>query len=169
MLPSIKKILYATALGAGSPYVFRYALTMAREHNAEISILHVQEPLSSFAQSLVELHISHKQSEEMHAAARKTTRKTIEQRLTSLCEAEQCQGADGRDLVTEIRTIEGQLAGTILEAAADSGADLIVIGSHRHTALGDALVGSTANKVLHRSTLPVLLVRIPDGYHEGGL
>jgi len=169
MLPIIKKILYATGLGAGSPYVFRYALTMARAHHAEISILHVQEPLSAFAQSLVELHITHKHSEEMHTAARKTAKAKIEQRLASLCEAEQCQGADGRDLVTEIRTIEGQLADTILDAAADSGSDLIVLGSHRHTVLGEALVGSTANKVLHRSTLPVLLVRIPDGYHEGGL
>ena len=102
MLPIIKKILYATGLGAGSPYVFRYALTMARAHHAEISILHVQEPLSAFAQSLVELHITHKHSEEMHTAARKTAKEKIEQRLASLCEAEQCQGADGRDLVTEI-------------------------------------------------------------------
>ncbi len=168
MLPDIKKILYATGLGAGAPYVFRYALSLARKYAAEIEIIHVQEPLSPFAQNLVELHIDHTRSEQQHAEARAKIKGQIEQRLNRLCENEQCQTDDGRNLVTAILVEEGQPAESILQIARQREVDIIVLGSQRHTVLGETLVGSTANKVLHKTNMPVLLVRIPDGYHEEG-
>lgn len=160
MLPEIKRILYATDLDSGAPQVFRYALKLAKEQKAEITILNVLEPLGAFAQSLVELHIAHDQAEMMHEEAKEKVRKDIESRLAELCEAEHCQGPDGRDLVAEIRVIDGQPAEAILATAKEMGADLIVMGSHRHSTLGDALLGGTANKVLHRAEAPVLLVKI---------
>lgn len=163
MLPTIQRILYATDLTEDAPYVFRYALSIARKHGSSITILHVQEPLSPFAQSLVELHIAHQHSEEMHAEAREKIRTTIEQRLAELCDVENCLSSDGENLVTDIQVLEGQPAETILTAAHRADADLIVMGSHRHSVLGEALLGSTANKVLHRSLIPILLVRPPEG------
>lgn len=159
MLPEIKRILYATDLDSGAPRVFRYALKLARESHAGITILHVLEPLSPFAQSLVELHVAHDQTEKIHEEARDKALKTIEQRLNDLCEAEQCQSDGGRDLVTAIKVVDGHPAEAILDTAAAINADLIVMGSHRHSTLGDALLGSTANKVLHRAAAPVLLVK----------
>ena len=38
MLPNIKKILYATGMGAGAPHVFRYALALAKQHDADIIV-----------------------------------------------------------------------------------------------------------------------------------
>jgi len=160
MLPEIKRILYATALDSNAPQVFRYALKLAKEHHAGVTILHVLEPLSSFAQSLVELHVAHDQTTLMHEEARAKIRETIEQRLSELCEAEQCQGADGSGLVSEILVIDGHPSEAILATANTIGADLIVMGSHSHSALGEALLGSTANRVLHRSQTPVLLVKL---------
>ena len=161
MLPEIKRILYATDLDSGAPHVFRYALSLAKQQQAEITIIHVQEPLSPFAQSLVELHVAHDQSEKMHQQARDKARGMIEQRLNELCEAEQCQGRDGRNLVVDIVVSEGQPTELILAKAAETKTDLIVMGSHRHSAIGEALLGSTTNKVLHRSAVPVLVVRLP--------
>ena len=37
--------------------------------------------------------------------------------------------------------------------------DLIFIGTHGRSAAGNMLLGSTATKVLHISSIPVLLVR----------
>jgi nucleotide-binding universal stress UspA family protein len=161
MLPDIKRILYATDLGSGAHQVFRYALKIAQQQHAEITILHAQEPLSAFAQSLVELHVAHDDSEMMHEEAREKVRQMIEQRLNELCESEQCQDKNGRELVTDIAVVEGQPAEKILDKAAEVNADLIVIGSHRHSAIGETLIGSTTNRVLHRSATPVLVVRIP--------
>ena len=162
MLPDIKRILYATDLDSNAPHVFRYALKLAQQQHAEITIIHAQEPLSPFAQSLVELHVAHDQSEIMHEEARGKAHQMIEQRLNELCESEQCQDNNGRDLVKDIDVVEGQPAEKILEKAAAIDADLIVIGSHRHSAVGESLIGSTTSRVLHRSNIPVLVVRIPD-------
>lgn len=168
MLPDVKTILYATGLGPGAPYVFRYALREAAKHGAKIVILHVMEPLNPFGQHLVELHISHEQSEQIQAEARKHAQQKIRERVQMLCDKESCQAVDGTALVEEIRVVEGQPHLEIINQAKAVDADLIVIGSHRHSAIGEAMLGHTANKVVHRAESPVLLVRIPDGYHEEG-
>lgn len=59
----------------------------------------------------------------------------------------------------EKEILTGPVAQTIAARAEALGCDLIVMGRHGRSALGDALVGSIAIKVLHRSSLPVLLVR----------
>jgi nucleotide-binding universal stress UspA family protein len=53
----------------------------------------------------------------------------------------------------------GQAAETIVEHARKTRCDLIYIGTRGMSALGKALVGSTATKVLHISETPVLLVK----------
>lgn len=159
MLPDIKKILYATDLSDGSSHVFRYALSLARRYQAQVNILHVVEPLSTFGQSLVELHISHHASENLHTEIRAQLLEKIKQNLHSFCEAEACVAEE--DLVASIDVIEGQVAATILKQATEIKADMVVMGTHQHSAVGEALLGTTAHKVLHNCALPTLLVRIP--------
>jgi len=66
---------------------------------------------------------------------------------------------DAAGIVYRARILVGAVAESIVEQAAASGCDLIVIGSRGMTELGKALIGSTATKVLHLSSLPVLLVK----------
>lgn len=166
MLPQVKTILYATGLDPGAPYVFRYALSLARQQQANIVIVHGIEPLTPFGQSLVEQYISHEHSEEIHRKARETARASINERLTRLCETECSDPAQCEKLVDSIRIVEGYPDQAILAAAKDCAADLIVMGSHRHTVVGEVIMGSTTRKVLHSTSLPVLVVRIPEGYTE---
>lgn len=166
MLPALKTILYATALGPGAPYVFRYALALARQHQANIVAVHGIEPLSTFGQSLVEQYISHDASEEMHKKARETVKAQLKARIEQLCTRE-CNGAANcENLVSSIRVIDGYPDQVILDTAKECGADLIVMGAHRHTVVGEVMMGSTTRKVLHNSGLPVLVVKIPEGYTE---
>jgi nucleotide-binding universal stress UspA family protein len=58
------------------------------------------------------------------------------------------------------------IANTILGYAADKGADLIALATHGRGGVSRWLLGSTADKVIHSATVPVLLVR-PD-LNEGG-
>ena len=53
----------------------------------------------------------------------------------------------------------GHAADTIIAQADKGGFDLIIMGSHGHTALGNLMLGSVATKVLASSKVPVLLVR----------
>lgn len=166
MLPAIKTILYATGLGPGAPYVFRYALTLAHQHQAQIVIVHGIEPLTPFGQSLVEQYISHDTSEEMHNKARESVKARLQQRLELLCQKECQESPACANLVTSIQVVEGYAAQVILKVASECGADIIVMGAHSHTVVGEVMVGSTTRKVLHSTDKPVLVVKIPKGYTE---
>lgn len=53
----------------------------------------------------------------------------------------------------------GEFAATILDYARNKKCDLVVMGTHGHSSLGDALLGSVASRVLHGASIPVLLVK----------
>ena len=55
--------------------------------------------------------------------------------------------------------MHGHAAETIAALANELKPDLIVMGSHGHSALGNVALGSVANGVLARCKTPVLLVR----------
>lgn len=168
MLPQIKTILYATGLGPGAPYAFRHALNEAQKHGARIVVLHVMEPLNPFGKHLLELHISPEQAEQIQVQGREHAQQKIRERIHRLCEKEADSLTNGESYVSEIVVVEGQPHLEIVGHARSLKADLVVIGSHRHSAIGEAMLGHTANRVVHRCEVPVLLVRIPDGYHEEG-
>ncbi len=57
------------------------------------------------------------------------------------------------------QVLVGPVAETIVKHAKAKRCDLIYIGTRGMSAIGKALVGSTATKVLHISDIPVLLVK----------
>lgn len=67
--------------------------------------------------------------------------------------------SDGYKVTTETGT--GPVAETILEFAQGLGADLIAMSTHGRSGLARWFIGSTADKVMRASTLPVLLTRPP--------
>ncbi len=59
-----------------------------------------------------------------------------------------------------IQTIvkEGDFAESILETAKEINADIIVVGSHSRKWLENIVMGSVTEKVLHHTTIPLLIV-----------
>ena len=57
--------------------------------------------------------------------------------------------------------VEGPAARAIVEKARSGEFDLIVMGSHGHGRVHNALLGCVSQKVLHSSPIPVLLIRAP--------
>ena len=55
----------------------------------------------------------------------------------------------------------GSPAAAILARAEESHADLIVMGAHGRTGIGEKLIGTVADRVLRHTTVPVLLY--PEG------
>jgi len=166
MIPSVKNILYTTGLGSGTPYVFRYALSIAQKYDAKIHILHGHEPMPSGAQSMADLYMFRESAEDVFERAVTEAEQKIHQRLEKLCAKETAADSQGRERVASITVAKLPPKQAILEEAAKRNADLIVMGSHRHSVLADAMLGTTTLKVLHRSTTPVLVVRIPEDYQE---
>ena len=168
MLPKVQKILYATGMGAGAPHVYRYALAMAKQHDAQIIAVSALESLSPFAQGLVDVHIPKSQREEIRRTAQNQAKELLQGRVAKLCDKECGIDPECAQRLSEIRIEEGPPAQVVLSVAKELDVDLIIMGSHRHTVLGDAVLGSTTHKVLHQATRPVLVVRIPEGYYEEG-
>jgi nucleotide-binding universal stress UspA family protein len=68
---------------------------------------------------------------------------------------------DRAGIAYEARILVGPVAETIVKHAEETLCDLICIGTRGMTELSQALVGSVATKVMHITSLPVLLVRWP--------
>lgn len=81
-----------------------------------------------------------------------------EERATSLFEeARERAGDRAEDLVTDQET--GAPARTIVEYAEAAGVDHIVIGSHGRSGVSRVLLGSVAEAVARRASVPVTIVR----------
>jgi nucleotide-binding universal stress UspA family protein len=71
----------------------------------------------------------------------------------------------GEDVPHRIRHMDigsGTASDAVLGVAAEVGAELIVVGIHRRSPVGKALLGSNAQQVLVNATCPVLAVRAED-------
>lgn len=53
---------------------------------------------------------------------------------------------------------EGDFGDAILDAAIEINADIIVMGSHGRRGLDKILLGSVAEKVLHKTTIPLFII-----------
>ncbi|MGW8313842.1 MAG: universal stress protein [Desulfuromonadales bacterium] len=168
MIPKVENILYTTGLGSGTPYVFRYALSLAQKYDAKIHIIHGHEPLSSSAQSMADLYMVQETANEVFERTIAEVEQKILERLERLCAEETSSDPKGRERVASITVAKLPAKQAILEEAEKRDIDLIVMGSHRHSVLADAMLGTTTLKVLHQSTIPVLVVRIPKNYQEEG-
>jgi len=70
-----------------------------------------------------------------------------------------CATLDAAGLAYTRHTAVGDIAGEIVKAAGQIGADLVCMGTHGRGKIGSMVLGSVAQKVLHLSPVPVLLVR----------
>ncbi len=64
-------------------------------------------------------------------------------------------------ITIELIVREGPVAATIIEAARQEHADMIVMATHGRSGLQRVVYGSVAEQVLRGSSTPVLLVRVP--------
>jgi nucleotide-binding universal stress UspA family protein len=70
-----------------------------------------------------------------------------------------CDDMSGRGMQCGARLAMGDPATELVRVAAEEGVDLIAMSTHGHRFLQDLLRGSTADRVRHGVTVPVLMVR----------
>jgi nucleotide-binding universal stress UspA family protein len=66
-------------------------------------------------------------------------------------------GIDASVFMSEV--LPGRVCDVVVEQAKESGADLIVVGTHGRRGVGRLLIGSDAEQIVRLATVPVLLVR----------
>jgi len=155
---AIKTILYATDLGPHGPEIFNHAFGIAKQSGAKIYVVHVVEPVSDYAHSLLENYVPADRLEALRQEGFDKALQEIHQRLEAFCRDK--LHSDATQVVADTRVVEGIPSAVILSEAERINADLIVLGSHGHSALGELVMGSVAHKITMKSKVPVLLVPI---------
>ncbi len=75
--------------------------------------------------------------------------------------AEALASLEGSGITAETVEIEELPADALIDVAEQRGASMIVVGTRGESPVVGAILGSTAYKLLHRSTVPVLVVPAP--------
>ena len=161
MIPEIKKILYTTDLSQYARYAFSYAASIANRYGASVTILHVLEDLSPNTTSLVISMMGEKEWVELRNRNEKEVLDKIQIRLTQFCDEVQAEMPACPFITDNVMVKIGNPVDEILQEVEDKGYDMVVMGAHGHSALANALMGSTSRRVVRRCKTPVLVVRLP--------
>jgi len=140
--------------------VFRYALEMAKKHEAKIIMLHVIEPLTSGALVAIDLYMPGIHAKEALKDGMKKTLNKMQQRLNNFCEDEKIDDPEDCEIISKVKVVTGHPGESIVEQAKKMSADLIVLGTHAKPSKSSHLIGSTARNVTQYSTIPVFVVPV---------
>ena len=168
----VKKILYATDLSENARYAFAYAMSLADLYDAVITMIHVLPEVPELLDQSVIGYISAERWEEIKAQqldeakealiGKKREHLAIKEALHLFSEDAK-QQHEGAGFTTDDIIVErGNPVEEIIRNAEERNCDLIVMGTHGHGTLADAMLGSTARRVIRRSKIPVLVVRLPE-------
>ena len=138
-------ILCAVDFSDVATRVASVAGTMAMAFDARVVLLHVAPPEPSF--------VSFEPGPQSERDFRAAELRQEHRDLQTLAEALEAEGVTVEPLMVPGATVE-----KILDEAERLEADVVVLGSHGHSALYDLLVGSVAEGVMRKAKCPVLIV-----------
>lgn len=146
-MKDFKTILFATDFSESSDYAFQYAFALAKKFDARLLLMHViNEPVD--LRGFYVPHISfEKLEEEIEEGAKKMMEK--------FCRTHIHDFANYETLI-----VPGIPYDEVIKKASENSADLIVLGTHGRTGLDHVLFGSTAEKIVRKSPVPVMTIRI---------
>ena len=153
-MAKIDKILCPTDFSELSIGAMKYAGLLAEKFGASLHILHVVDQAYQYWMAMGPESIpAGPSAEEMTNTAKRQMEEFVGQHVPASLKA-----------TTEIVT--GRPFMEIIRIAKERAVDLIVIGTHGRGALSQMLLGSVADKVVHKAPCPVLSVREPGGEIE---
>jgi universal stress protein A len=142
---TIKQVLVPVDFSECSKKALQYAVVLAREHKAAITLLYV-EPTTSYALG--------EYGGINYAALEGDLRANADRDLATLV-VDEVRGVVPADTITR----SGAPPEAIIDVAKKLPADIIVIATHGRTGLKHVLLGSVAEHVVRKAPCPVLVVR----------
>ncbi len=148
-MKEFKTILFAIDFSQSSEYAFQYALSLAQKYQARLLIVHViNEPVD-----LRGFYVPHISFEKLEQEIAEGAKKMMEKF---------CSTQVGDYSNYESFILPGIPYEEIIKKAEEQSADLILMGTHGRTGLDHVLFGSTAEKVVRKSPVPVMTVRFAE-------
>jgi nucleotide-binding universal stress UspA family protein len=166
---SIKTILYATDLSENARFAAAYAFSQAEAYGARLILLHVLPEMPEIMDRGVVGYIDEDQWESIKESHYQEAKEALIGKRSDHAVVHQVLNQFSRKASTgqtetsadDILVEKGNPVEVILRVAQEKNCDLIVMGTHGRGTLADAMLGSTARRVVRRSTTPVLVVRLP--------
>lgn len=143
-----KRVLVPVDGSATSVRGLQEAVKLVKDQGATLRLVHVVDEFL-----LDSTHLPAVDYDAFRKSRREAGQRTLAQMLAIARE----QGIEAESLLLE--TVAGRAADLIVDAARHWSADLIVMGTHGRRGIQRLLMGSDASLVVHRSPVPVLLVR----------
>ena len=138
----IHKILFPTDFSHCGDEALHFATSLARDSNATLLIVHVEEPPVAYGGG------------EMYYGIPEPATEDLKKML------EQVKPTDP-NVGYEHRLITGDPSTAVARLAEAEGVDLIIMGTHGRTGLSRLLMGSVAEAVVRRAPCPVLTYKQP--------
>lgn len=159
MLPQVQKILYATDLSESAKNALGYALSIAKQYQADLMLLHVIPDWARNITLASGLDFATIYNEDTWLKIKdevlKNSMKHAKERIESAC-VDYKQELEAVGVAASVHVQTGHPVRTILQFANE--ADLIVMGTYGHSKLGSIFAGSVAQGVISKSPVPVLVV-----------
>ena len=136
---ALKDIVFATDFSPAAENALLYAADLARRFHAELHVVNAVEPANYTLPP-----------ETWHAAddARELHTKKLRAFLQS----------SFPDVENEVQLWEGTVSQVLTSAIDRDSADLVVLGTHGRTGVGNLLLGSSAEEILRSAPCPVLTI-----------
>lgn len=164
MYHGIKKILHATDLSETAQDAMHYAISLVSRYGAELTCLHVipdiYEEMILSAGIDMDLYLSSDRWRSLMDERMSNSRDAVLKRLQLACDDLQDEVGDCMAQCGHILVTVGHPVKTIIDTAVNGNYDLVVMGTRGHSKFGDLLLGSTANGVIRRCPVPVLVIRL---------
>jgi nucleotide-binding universal stress UspA family protein len=141
---SNSKILFPTDFSHAGDAALEMASSIARDRDATLLILHVQEPAIEYGG-------------EMYYGMVEPAAEDLKRMLQEVVPV-------GPGVRFEHRLLQGDPATVITQVADEQNVDLIVMGTHGRTGILRLVMGSIAEAVVRRASCPVLTFKQP--HHE---
>jgi len=140
-----KRILVPTDASEYSRRALISALDLARKFQAEVVLLFVAYTPEAYWEynPAYSIEVS---KELIEQTGEKTLKATLE-------------GIDVGDVPLKKKQIQGHPSSVILEEISNENIDLVVMGSHGYGPIARVVLGSVSQRVLRKSTCPVLIVK----------
>ena len=145
----MKKILFPCDVTENSSKILPYVLSVSEKYDSTIYLLHVVPDLQKWAKE----YISHTSPYASLDMFKKEALEGAEKAIDRVCE-EQLQSCPN----FQRRVVSGDPATEILKTIETEDMDMVIMGTHGRKGLEHIILGSVAENVVRKSTVPVMTI-----------
>lgn len=147
----MKTIIAAVDFSNATPAVMAIAVSLAKSYGADLQLFHVIAPEPGF----VTYGFTAVEYPPMNALREETQRRATRM-MQELLDTTQAEVPLASSVISE-----GAPLPELIAHVKRSGADFVVVGSHGHGMLSSLLIGSVAEGMIRKATVPTLVVPAP--------